>query len=179
MAVTNAQTIDPEVLDVLKGVEIQNNLVRITQSLDHPLYVKTNEVLTRLGGEWKSGRVKAHVFPEDKDPKLLLEQVIETGEMPAKNPLAFFPTPVAIVQKMLDKAATLSDVFPFCRILEPSAGDGAIVRVVHNITADLWAIAGDTVEYELTAVELDPDRAKKIRSLGRFTRMSLPFRWPN
>ena len=42
---------------------------RITSGqLDRSLYEEVNEVLVRLGGKWKGGRTKAHLFPYDPRP---------------------------------------------------------------------------------------------------------------
>jgi hypothetical protein len=139
-------------LDVLERSTCVGTHVRLPAGqLDRKLYVEVNEVLSRLGGDWKSGKVKAHVF--DEDPAPLLATVVDTGEMPPKNPLAFFATPPAVVDRMLELTG------PALRagaVLEPSAGDGAILCPVADATTG-----------RLVAVELDERRAAKLRG-GRW-----------
>ena len=90
------QCISAEALTVLREAECDSDRVRITSGqLDRTLYKEVNEVLVRLGGKWKGGHTKAHLFPYD--PRPLLAGVLATGDMPPKNPWAFFPTPPELV----------------------------------------------------------------------------------
>lgn len=117
--------------EVLARASVGSTTVMLPEQLDRDLYTEVNEVLARLGGKWQR-KAKGHVFATDPSDDLRL--VIATGLMPPrnpKNPLAFFPTPRQIVDRMLCDAA-----FGLCqidlesilrpRLLEPSAGRGAI-----------------------------------------------------
>lgn len=120
------QCISADALAVLRELECDSDRARITSGqLDRPLYEEVNEVLLRLGGKWKSGRTKAHLFPYD--PRPLLAGVITTGEMPPKNPWAFFPTPSQWVDYVMDMPL-LNDIQDGDSILEPSAGFGALAE---------------------------------------------------
>jgi hypothetical protein len=129
--------------------------VRITgELLERNLYEDVNEVFRRLRGAWKGGKTQAHVFPFD--PKPLIEAVIASGELPPDNPYALFPTPPAVVEAMIPQ--TLKDRHAFAqrnptytfdpiRVLEPSAGLGAIATAVRA-----YLLPHDT----LVQVEIDP-----------------------
>jgi phospholipid N-methyltransferase len=134
-----------EVLAVLSTVVVDGPAVRIEDQLERKLYQKTNEVLSALGGAWNR-KAKAHLFNDD--PREALEQVIATGEVSTHRDLAFFPTPAHIARALV-RGVSLGegDV-----VLEPSAGDGAIVRAVHDLTPAF-----------VVAVEIDP---KRLMALG-------------
>lgn len=120
------QSISAGALAVLRELECDSNRVRITSGqLARPLYEEVNEVLVRLGGKWKSGRTKAHLF--SYDPRPLLAGVIATGEMPPKNPCAFFPTPSQWVDYVME-FPLFNDIRDGDAVLEPSAGFGALAE---------------------------------------------------
>lgn len=112
--------VDDEVLGVLDRVDTEGPLLRITEQLERPLYVKTNKVLEAAGGRWDR-RARAHVFPDDAAE--LLEPVILTGEIThARDEFGYFPTPPAVVDRLI----ALADLGPGMTVLEPSAGQGAL-----------------------------------------------------
>jgi len=124
---------------VLAAAIVDGNLVRLTSGqLARTLYEEVNEALVRIGGKWKNGKTQAHAFSY-QDPAPLVAGLVASGVMPPKNPFAFFPTPPSVVESMLTSLDI--DAFPSAeddsywselgregglRILEPSAGTGAI-----------------------------------------------------
>lgn len=82
------QNLSDAAIAVLQDLRYDGFALRFPQ-VTPTLYKEINEVLTRLGGKWKGGRTKAHVFQED--PSFLVEYVLSTAVMPPKNPDAFFP----------------------------------------------------------------------------------------
>jgi hypothetical protein len=141
--------IDTAVLDVLRRGRTDGNLFYLpAQQLARKLYENTNEVLTRLGGAWQR-KAKAHVFDQDDDPAALLAEVMATGILPAKNPLAFWPTPEPVSEAMCEFVGYYGQPQ---HLLEPSAGDGAIVAVARRYWPDT----------PIVAVELDGPRAGKL-----------------
>ncbi len=118
--------IETEVMQVLDRCRIEDNLLYLPDGqLDRKLYIKVNKVLDLMGGKWNRGK-KAHVFSIDNVPDLL-NQCIETGEITdIYKELQFFETPSDIVELMMSYAdLKTSDV-----VLEPSAGKGAIAKVL-------------------------------------------------
>lgn len=131
-----SELVKPEVLDILRQGKSEGNLYYLpTIRLDRKLYVAVNEVLERIGGKWNK-KAKAHVL-EDVDPAQLLDLIFQTGEMPPKNPTAFFPTPRVLIDEVLHISNDTK------RILEPSAGKGNIAEAIrsycqrHDISAIL------------------------------------------
>ena len=112
--------IDDEVLAVLSAAEATGNNVVLTGQLDRKLYERTNKVLEAAGGKWNK-KAKAHVFEAEAAERM--DQIILSGmvEVP-KDEFNFFPSPPAVVERLLD----LADIERGMRVLEPSAGRGAI-----------------------------------------------------
>lgn len=116
--------------------------VVIEEKLDRKLYTEVNKVLEALGGKW-SRKDKAHTF--EKNPTETLDAVIESGEVTTEKEkgLDFFPTPRDLARELVALAGAKKGQ----TVLEPSAGIG-------NIAVAAMAAGG-----EVTAVEIDPDRA--------------------
>lgn len=145
--------ISAPVLNVLSNCSVEGDRLKLPPSqLERKLYQDVNEVLTRLGGKWKGGKVAAHVFPVC--PQDLLDEVLATGQMPLKNPLSFFATPSPVALQMVataqEHAQSIGWVQDEIRVLEPSAGDGAIVEAVLQQQLCL--------PENLTAIEIDNTR---------------------
>lgn len=132
-----------QVQEIIAQGIYDNGVFKISQQLDRDLYVKVNEVLERFGGKWnkKSG---GHVFPYD--PSDYLSKYLADGELPEKNPMAFFPTPKALVELMIEECKNY--LHSDSDILESSAGTGSIIDGI--IEYDMYK--------SITAVELDSYR---------------------
>jgi hypothetical protein len=137
--------VSPPVLALLRSAVIESNTVRPLPKAEPAVYDELNDVLTRLRGAWK--RRKGHVFPYD--PTAAINTVIASGRMPAKNPLAYFPTPAELAAEIVRGLEVAADPM---FILEPSAGSGALVAAAHA----RWPQA------RITAVELDPLNAAML-----------------
>lgn len=115
-----------EVLTALSTAEIEGTNVKLTGQLDRKLYMQVNEVLDRIGGKWNR-KAKAHVFSEDPTDKL--NAVIECGVLEPKVKTGYFPTPPALVERMIE----LADLNSNHAILEPSAGHGHISDMICQV----------------------------------------------
>lgn len=132
--------------------------------LDRKVYQEVNDALTRIGGKWTSGKVKAHVF--DSDPTEQIATMCHAGKMFAKNPYDFFPTPDALVSRivrhenllemppyLLDNTKVSPPINVLC-VLEPSAGNGAFLR---GLLDTYGCKAGEYFRaLVIVAVEIDP-----------------------
>lgn len=133
------------VLALLRSAVIESNTLRPLPKAEPEVYDELNDVLTRLRGAWKRG--KGHVFPYD--PTAAIAAVVASGRMPAKNPLAYFPTPAELAVEVVRGLEVATDPM---FILEPSAGAGALVAAARA----RWPRA------RITAVELDPLNAAML-----------------
>ena len=59
----------------------------------------------------------------------------------------YFPTPDSVIEQMIDEAEIEDDM----RVLEPSAGDGRIIRAVKSVWPDI----------DIRGYEINPDRARE------------------
>lgn len=124
---TKTLNFDDDVLKVLRNMEVTQEgdtfVGRIREQLERNLYVRTNKALETLGGKWNR-KAGGHIFPND--PREGLGDIVDTGQAVVVKD-GFFPTPRVLVEKML----TLAPLnHPPGAVLEPSAGDGAIVTVL-------------------------------------------------
>lgn len=156
MSRANGGALSADAVAVLAGCTVHGTTVKLPPGqLARPLYVEVNEVLSRLGGKWKGGKVAAHVFGE-LDPAPLLDEIRATGEMPKKNPTAFFPTPAHLAKRMVEIAGGAELNEEHVRILEPSAGLGAIA----------FSVTGLASAAQLDLVEILPKHVRALRELG-------------
>jgi SAM-dependent methyltransferase len=93
--------------------------------VDNPLskadYAALKRVLGELKGEWNR-KAQASLFAYD--PTVAIANYLETGYIPPKNPHQLFTTQPEDIKIMLDDM--IVGLRGFKRILEPSAGTGAI-----------------------------------------------------
>jgi phospholipid N-methyltransferase len=159
-AATARKAVSEEVREVLAQAEV--NGVRVTlPQMDRKLYVAVNKVLDALGGTWNS-RAKAHVF--ESDPTEALAAVVDGGEdtvvaLPARTAEGFVPTPPHVATDMVRNYCDLMDLGAGWRVLEPSAGDGALVSAILEVQSDCTIVA----------VEPNVERAAKIGDDPRVT----------
>ena len=115
------------VLTVLDNSQIVGCRMHIPAQLERSLYAKVKKVIEACGGAWNR-KEGAHIFPSD--PTALIETVIRTGTVHTSAEEGWFPTPAALAKRVVLAAG----VKPGDRVLEPSAGTGALVKaLVDNV----------------------------------------------
>jgi len=114
-----------DVLDQLRSCEVDGIIVRMPQ-MQRDLYMKVNRVLTALGGRW-SRKLKGHMFEDNPGDRL--NDAVTMGKVTdPKKEFQFFETPYQLAERMVD----LADIQACDSLLEPSAGDGAIVAAIQR-----------------------------------------------
>ncbi len=120
--------VDPAHVAILAASTINGNTLALPGELERKTYLAIAKALEAAGGAWNR-RVGAHVF--NGCAAAAIEPILLTGQIThARDEFDFFPTPPDIVARMLE----LVDIRPGDRVLEPSAGDGAIVRALAGLT---------------------------------------------
>ena len=138
------------VLAILSGATINDNIVILNcGQLEREQYVEVNKVLEAMGGKWNR-KYKGHIFSDNPTDKL--EAIILTGEYDKPADYGYFPTPMDLVDNMI----AMAELTPNMRVLEPSAGQGAIAERVARITGC------DNVH----CFELLPDNCEVLRKYG-------------
>jgi hypothetical protein len=122
--------------------------------VDPKVYKECKTLIERTGGKWVRGK-GTHVYAED--PRPVIAEIIETGEMPrdADKDAAFWRTPAKVAERVIYYAG-LQDPVPL-RVLEPSAGDGALAEAARNVYP--WRV--------LDLVCVEPDARRHAVLLGK------------
>jgi type I restriction-modification system DNA methylase subunit len=114
--------------EILQKCTVEGFNVKLPEGqLDRKLYMEVAKALEMIGGKWKGGKIMAFVFP--KDPTELLTTIAGGEKINLKKEFQTFYTPKVLVEEMV----TLLNVGKGHTILEPSAGSGAMLRVVHSM----------------------------------------------
>lgn len=142
---------DDDVLKVIASMEWENDGklgIMTSGQLDRKLYVSVNKALEAMGGKW-SKKDKGHVFEDD--PRLNVEGLLNDGVLEVDRD-GFFRTPDMVIDRMFELVPVNKDAF----ILEPSAGDGAIIK----------RLIEEGVDYDnIVAVELNEKRSRIIEEI--------------
>lgn len=143
-----------EILEILKRMECDGDEARITDGqLPRKTYVQLNKVLDAVGGSWNRKK-NAHVFPAPAAE--MLADVIATGMYESVNwrtQFQIFETPPEIAEQMCE-IAEIGKLKKNAKVLEPSAGGGAIVDVIQRINPKLV----------VRCVELRPEAVEVLMS---------------
>jgi predicted RNA methylase len=137
----------PEVAAVLADATVQDGAVKLPDELAQPVYVAVNKALVAIGGRCDRRRA-GHVFPAGVNPA----DRLGTGKATSARAAGFFETPPQPVAELV----AVAQILPEHRVLEPSAGHGAIpVRLLELVGAD-----------NLTVVELLDEHCRVLRDRG-------------
>lgn len=120
---------------------------KLIAQLDRKTYMDVNKALEAMGGKWNK-KAGAHVFQED--PRGQVEGLLDSGIVVVERD-GFFETPREVVMMMLKYAGV-----SFGRVLEPSAGLGAIADCLPQ-------------DCKLVCVERNPQRCEVLRNKGYTT----------
>lgn len=133
-----AVEIEPEVAAVLDSATWDEGLLLLPPGqLDRKLYERVDRVLRALGGRWDR-RARAHVF--GWDAKAAFREALAAGQaVDNKRTMEQFFTPDHVANG-LAMALALSNTD---HVLEPSAGDGALVRAVIGTAGIVTAVEKD------------------------------------
>lgn len=163
-------TISPDVKKAILAAERTNDSLNFGPpgSMPLPLYKQTVKVLEQLGIKWDKKR-KCHVSATPISA--ILDQALSDGKVVDKKKLEvktnqFFPTTKEVADQMaraMFKAYGPVRNRQYLRILEPSAGDGDLVRAVYRAAAhDSIPAMGDVV-----AVEIDGHHENSLNDAVR------------
>jgi protein-L-isoaspartate O-methyltransferase len=152
-----ATTIADDVLDVLRRSRIEAAYLILPGQLDRALYVRTDKVLRDFGGAWNR-RAKAHEFAADK-LSALVGVIWGNGSYQSPSDQGQFFTAPALARRVVELAEIEHDM----RVLEPSAGKGALIEEIN-----VWP-------HKPMAIEVDRELAEYLRR--RFPPRQDPSDW--
>lgn len=122
---------------------VEQNVIKLgSTQLSREDYLQIKKLLESRGGKWKGGKVSGFVF--DSNAEAIYESICNGDLENKKNVFQFFPTPNAIADRMVEKLDIPDEIV---KVLEPSAGRGALIEAVHrqrpNIIVDAYEINPD------------------------------------
>lgn len=113
---------------ILQACTVDGNVVKLPPGqLERSLYMEVAKALELIGGKWKGNKVMGFVFKED--PTDLLAQIANGEKRNLKKEFQFFATPYEVAKDLVREA----DIQPDDIVLEPSAGQGAIIKAIHDL----------------------------------------------
>lgn len=113
---------------VLQDCKVEGNVVKLPNiQLDRKDYQEVAKALELIGGKWKGGKIMGFVFSED--PTDLLAQIANGEKRNLKKEFQFFATPDDIADWLVE----LAEIKDSDNILEPEAGQAAIVRAINRV----------------------------------------------
>lgn len=118
------------------------------QKLSRDLYLDVNKMLELLGGKWNRSK-KAHVFESAEKAQSVIEKIDDGEVLDAKKTYQFFETPSDVAKQMVE----LLDIKEGMRVLEPSAGHGAILKYLPK-------------NIELHIIEIDKEKCSVLDNNG-------------
>lgn len=129
--IDNPDFIPPAISDIviqtLQNCQVEGKIVKLPLGqLERQDYMEVKKKLELIGGKWKGGKVTGFVFEED--PTELLNQIANGGNRNLKKEFQFFGTPDALADRLVDLAELREGHY----ILEPSAGQGAIIKAINR-----------------------------------------------
>lgn len=116
-----------EVLGLLEGCVDRVGIARLRYDVDEstPQAKEAARVLEGIGGV----RTEPRTYAFDYNPKEAIEDIVMSGCVPDKVAHQYYPTPERIARI----AVEMANIAPGHRVLEPSAGQGAIADLILGV----------------------------------------------
>lgn len=134
--------------DVLKQCTVEGNIIKLPNTqLSRKDYLDVKKSLELIGGKWKGGKTYGFVFSED--PSELLKQIANGENRNLKKEFQFFATPKLLALELVRHARIKISH----SILEPSAGQGAIVKAINEIIPDKEVFCYELMPTNLTILK--------------------------
>ncbi|MFF5230245.1 hypothetical protein [Dactylosporangium sp. NPDC000521] len=152
--------LDDTTRDILSTAEVgpDGRRLRLAEQLTPAAFEPVGAVLTALGAQWRAAE-RAFVFPPYSDPAGQIADVLTAGviPLPPRTGEGFVRTPRGLADDLCDYPYSDLRWLPAgATVLEPSAGDGALVAAIGRINPHVGIVA----------VEPNQARADRIRDIG-------------
>ena len=137
--------------EVLKQCTFKDNMLYLPNvQLSKKTYADVKVWIEEAGGKWTGGKVQGFSF--DFDATRVAGILMEGKRCNLAKDFQFFATPPEVADWLVSLAGDFS---PDCKVLEPSAGTGAIIDAIHRVQPDVV----------VDCYELMPENKEKLSKL--------------
>ena len=128
--------------EIINNCTVEGNNIKLPAiKLERDVYMQVADKLKKIGGKWNGGKTQAFVFPYD--PSELLGKIQSGENVNIKKDFQFFETPTELARRLVK----LSHLNRNYRVLEPSAGQGSIIKqIVYGNPVDYYEIQPENQE---------------------------------
>ena len=138
--------------EVLQKCKVEGKIIKLpSEQLDRKIYMDVAKSLELIGGKWKGGKVMGFVFNED--PTELLSQIANGEKRNLKKEFQFFATPESLCNELVE----LAELNNYHTIMEPSAGQGAIIKAIHKIVPNVIVDCCEAMDMNQTFLKKLPN----------------------
>lgn len=124
-------------LEVLQNCTVEGMVIKMPNiQIDRDVFLEVKKAIIKIGGKWKGGKVFGFVFLSD--PTRLLNKISSGENINLKKEFQFFETQEREVNQLIE----LAELKHGDEILEPSCGQGAIVKAINKLgmTCDAYEL---------------------------------------
>lgn len=119
--------------DILKHCTLENNVMKLPQvQFNKKSYAEAKKWIEEAGGSWMGGKVQGFTFPFNAER--VFNILHEGKRCNLQHDFQFFATPPEVADWLVMLAGGVHDDE---KVLEPSAGTGAIIDAIHRSCPDV------------------------------------------
>ena len=119
--------------DILKHCTLENNVMKLPQvQFNKKSYAEAKKWIEEAGGSWMGGKVQGFTFPFNADRVFSI--LHEGKRCNLHQEFQFFATPAEVADWLVMLAGGVHEDE---KVLEPSAGTGAIIDAIHRSCPDV------------------------------------------
>ncbi len=119
--------------EVLKICTLKDNVIYLPNiQLSKATYAEVKKRIEEAGGKWAGGKVQG--FTLDINAERVFKLLQEKGRCNLAKEFQFFETPNEVADWLV---SLVGDISPKMKILEPSAGRGAIIKAIRRTHPDM------------------------------------------
>jgi hypothetical protein len=119
--------------EILKHCTLEDNVLRLPQvQFNKKSYAEVKKWIEEAGGSWQGGKVQGFIFPFN--PERVFSILNEGKRCNLAQDFQFFETPSDVADWLVMLAGGIHE---HDKVLEPSAGRGALVRAIHRSSPDV------------------------------------------
>ena len=119
--------------EILKHCTLEDNVLRLPQvQFNKKSYAEAKKWIEEAGGSWQGGKVQGFIFPFN--PERVFSILNEGKRCNLAQDFQFFETPPDVADWLVMLAGGIHE---YDKVLEPSAGRGALVKAIHRSCLDV------------------------------------------